>query len=214
MQSLSEIVFQNSRNILQAPLSWAIVIFTLVTPWSMMIWIFVNVVSNIGCLEIFVAIGFYIHEFIKTRVKITATFPMGSINRYLHCDSGTLMAFGDVISQTTIEKTPISKLDSDRTSRFFLMGCVCVVSRICACMMTSWHGYAFRITGPLWRESGSWFNIKMASYQYRKSHCGDKTVVRSSYLHNGISYTGKMTSLYWISPQNPPWLVDSLTKGQ
>ena len=37
--------------------------------------------------------------------------------------------------------------------------------------------------------------------QYRKSHCGDKTVVRSSYLHNGISYTGKMRSLYWISPQ-------------
>ena len=32
------------------------------------------------------------------------------------------------------------------------------------------------------------------SYQYRKSHCGDKTVVRSSYLHNGISYTGKMSS--------------------
>ena len=40
----------------------------------------------------------------------------------------------------------------------------------------------------------------MSSYQYRKSHCGDKTVVRSSYLHNGISYTGKMTSLYWFSP--------------
>ena len=38
----------------------------------------------------------------------------------------------------------------------------------------------------------------MSSYQYRKSHCGDKTVVRSSYLHNGISYTGKMSSLYWI----------------
>ena len=33
---------------------------------------------------------------------------------------------------------------------------------------------------------GPRFNIKM-SYQYRKSHCGDKTVVRSSYLHNGIS---------------------------
>ena len=45
---------------------------------------------------------------------------------------------------------------------------------------------------------GPWFNIKMSSYQYRKSHCGDKTVVRSSYLHNGISYAGKMTSLYWI----------------
>ena len=42
---------------------------------------------------------------------------------------------------------------------------------------------------------GPWFNIKMLSNQYRKSHCGDKTVVRSSYLHNGISYTGK-TSFY------------------
>ena len=52
------------------------------------------------------------------------------------------------------------------------------------------------ITGPR-------FNIKMSSYQYRKSHCGDKTVVRSSYLHNGISYTGKMASLYWFSPQVP-----------
>ena len=41
---------------------------------------------------------------------------------------------------------------------------------------------------------GPRFNIKMSSYQYRKSHCGEKTVVRSSYLHNGISCTGKMTS--------------------
>ena len=47
-------------------------------------------------------------------------------------------------------------------------------------------------------EPGPRFNIKMSSYQYRKSHCGDKTVVRSSYLQNGISYTGKTTSLYWI----------------
>ena len=38
---------------------------------------------------------------------------------------------------------------------------------------------------------GPWFNIKMLSYQYRKSHCGDKTILRPSYLHNGISYTGK-----------------------
>ena len=46
------------------------------------------------------------------------------------------------------------------------------------------------------KEPGPRFNIKMSSYQYRKSHCGDKTVVRSSYLHNGIFYTGKKTSLY------------------
>ena len=46
----------------------------------------------------------------------------------------------------------------------------------------------------------SWveLSIKMSSYQYRKSRCGDKRVLRSSYLHNGISYTGKMSSLYWI----------------
>ena len=48
---------------------------------------------------------------------------------------------------------------------------------------------------------GAWINIKMPSYQYRKSHCGDKTILRPSYLHNGISYTGKMTSLYWIRAQ-------------
>ena len=40
----------------------------------------------------------------------------------------------------------------------------------------------------------------MPSYQYRKSHCIDKTVVRSFYLHKDISYTGKMASLYWIAP--------------
>ena len=50
------------------------------------------------------------------------------------------------------------------------------------------------------QQSGLWFNIKMLSYQYRKSHCGDKMVVRSSNLHNEISYIGKMASLYWISP--------------
>ena len=40
----------------------------------------------------------------------------------------------------------------------------------------------------------------MMSYQYRKSDCGDQTVVRSSDLHNGISYTGKIASLYWTIP--------------
>ena len=45
---------------------------------------------------------------------------------------------------------------------------------------------------------GAWFSIKMPSYQYGEYHYEDKTVVRSSYLHNDICYTGKMTSLYWI----------------
>ena len=52
---------------------------------------------------------------------------------------------------------------------------------------------------------GPWFNIKMSSYKYRKSHCGDKTILRPSYLHNGISYTGKKTSLYWIVAQWVSW---------
>ena len=54
---------------------------------------------------------------------------------------------------------------------------------------------------PLVLEPGPRFNKKMTSYQYRKYHCGDKTVVRSSYLHNGISYNGKVSSLYWIGPR-------------
>ena len=57
---------------------------------------------------------------------------------------------------------------------------------------------SFMLTAWLLGEPGPWFNIKMSSYQYREYHCGDKTVVRPSYLHNGISCTGKTTSLYWI----------------
>ena len=69
----------------------------------------------------------------------------------------------------------------------------CIENHHCEDKTILWLSYACRKTGP-----GPWFNIKMPSYQYRKSHFGDKMVVRSSYLHNGISYTGKMTSLCWI----------------
>ena len=57
---------------------------------------------------------------------------------------------------------------------------------------------SFTVTGP-------WSNIKMSSYQYRKFHCGDKTILRPSYLHNVISLTGKVTSLYWIRAQYISW---------
>ena len=56
------------------------------------------------------------------------------------------------------------------------------------------HGLAYSNS----LSPGPWFDIKMSSYQYRKSHCEDKTILRPSYLHNGISYTCKTTSLYWI----------------
>ena len=62
--------------------------------------------------------------------------------------------------------------------------------------------YQVRPVGTMYR-SGPWFNMKMSPYQYRISNCGDKTVVRSSYLHNWISYTGQMTSWYWFGPLGP-----------
>ena len=58
---------------------------------------------------------------------------------------------------------------------------------------------------------GPWFNIKMSSYQYRNSHCGDKTILRPSYLHNGISYTGEMTSLYWIRAQDANFKMSNVS---
>ena len=48
-------------------------------------------------------------------------------------------------------------------------------------------------------SSCPWLSIKMLSYQYRKSHCGDKVSVRSSDLHTGNSCAGKMTYFHWIS---------------
>ena len=47
---------------------------------------------------------------------------------------------------------------------------------------------------------------KMSSDQYRNSHCGDKTILRSSYFHSGISYNGKIFILNQV-----PDLHDSRT---
>ena len=71
---------------------------------------------------------------------------------------------------------------------------------------TKWQPYCFgfniliicNTTGIL--DTGAWFNIKMPSYQYRNSHCGDKAILRPAYPQSGISYTGKTTYLYWIGP--------------
>ena len=38
----------------------------------------------------------------------------------------------------------------------------------------------------------------MQSYQYRNSHCKNKTILWPSYVHNGISCTHKAAALYWI----------------
>ena len=71
-----------------------------------------------------------------------------------------------------------------------------------------WHKEPGHLHAWYWFVSmesfGVWFNQKMSTYQYRKSHCGDKTILRPSYLHNGVSYTGKMT-LYWITALLSMW---------
>ena len=60
----------------------------------------------------------------------------------------------------------------------------------------------FRIpTWIIWARKISWesgvsFNGKVSSYQYRKSNCVNKTVIWSSYLHNGNFPVDKMLS--WI----------------
>ena len=48
-------------------------------------------------------------------------------------------------------------------------------------------------------EPRPWFSINMSSYPHKKSHCGDKTVVRSSHFHNGISKTGKMAGTFILN---------------
>ena len=57
------------------------------------------------------------------------------------------------------------------------------------------------------RFSISRFNewMHMWDYQYRISHCGEKTILWLSYLHSMISYISKMTSLYWTS--NGSWCI-------
>ena len=73
-------------------------------------------------------------------------------------------------------------------------------------------GHSDEYVGSGWfLQSVSWSEVffelhvrPRGNNQHRISHCGDKTVIRSSYLHNGVSYTGNITSLYWIRAQIMP----------
>ena len=76
----------------------------------------------------------------------------------------------------------------------------------------SWDHLIFNMGIPilarwhLYIETAPWslIHVMMLSYQYNQSLCGDKTVIRPSvirpsYLHKGISYTGKIMS--FLSPR-------------
>ena len=73
------------------------------------------------------------------------------------------------------------------------------------------------LLGELTYQNGWSFNIKMLFYQDKKSSCGDKMVIRSSYLQNRNSYTSYMISLYWIRAQTstgtPCWPVIVMVPG-
>ena len=86
-------------------------------------------------------------------------------------------------------------------SYFKGMAAKSIVQDIDKCLPDAWLLFPSKFITNI--PSGPGFNIKMPYYQYRKSHCGDKTILRPSYLHNGISYTGKMPSLYWTHLQIP-----------
>ena len=92
----------------------------------------------------------------------------------------------------------LSRLTHQHKSLVFYLHGICsrYIAQVASQEMNIWYQMLFflRIKHA---TSGAWFNIKM-SCQYLKSHYGDKTILRPSYLHNGISYTGKATPLYWI----------------
>ena len=49
---------------------------------------------------------------------------------------------------------------------------------------------------PCRKMARGWLNIKMPSYEYRKSHCGDKMILQLSYLHNGVFHILARCYLY------------------
>ena len=80
----------------------------------------------------------------------------------------------------------------------FALMTLCFVIDISKCLDSKCYIYYCQLWLIL-LETAPRFIIKM-SCQYRKSHCGDKAVVRSDYIHNINSHTSKMASLYLINP--------------
>ena len=54
-------------------------------------------------------------------------------------------------------------------------------------------------------------NIKMPSYQYKKSHCGDKMILWSSYVHNGFLIWVRWHLYIKSGPLNNLWPFWALT---
>ena len=78
--------------------------------------------------------------------------------------------------------------------RFLLWRCLDIVwLHVCVYNPIAEDVPALNEIRPSADTAGPQFNIKMSSYQYWKSHCGDKTVIRSS------SWLQSYTDFVWIS---------------
>ena len=109
------------------------------------------------------------------------------------------------LSPFTIKTTPLNRIGSHVLMLWCLLYVGSVKFKRCH---TEPKNASVEITTAVTERTsktlpGPWFNIKMSSYQYRKSHCGYKTVANSCYIHN----TGKTTSVYLLSPQHLHFIV-------
>ena len=90
-----------------------------------------------------------------------------------------------------ITQTPGSKTDPSSTaeSRFIDQA----VDPVTHALHMVLFGFDFvSILILIFRVTYSWFNIKILSYQYRKSHCGDKTILRPTTV-----LSPQWNLLYW-----------------
>ena len=126
---------------------------------------------------------------IPTQTNTVQSYSTGLITQWYILVYGHMIERG-ILSLNNQERIGTPQVPQERISCY---SCGAICNWCCMMLVIN------RLESEWW--SGPRFNIKISSYQYRKSHCGDKTILRPSYLHNGISHTGKITSLYWIRAQ-------------
>ena len=68
----------------------------------------------------------------------------------------------------------------------------------CAQLLANW--FSFQFSAIRCR-----FNLTTPSHRYMNFHCAFKTILRLSYLYSGISYAGKMASIYWDGIWSNNW---------
>ena len=122
----------------------------------------------------------------KIRLNLHFTYTHGDASDLLHLCGSYIMSL--IQRQESFET--LHHVHNSLQIRLFIINLLSVWSQ---------RKFASHVQIPLW--SGGWVNIKMPSYQYKKSDCGDKAILRPPYLHSGIPITDKMVSLHGIGHQ-------------